>query len=253
MGNKNAKFMSTVVIGESRYRTFPNEYPTSEMAENAVAKLALEALKKTGDSSSVLTPPMSPSGDAANDDLSQMVDRIWSLVKEKPNGVFSTQIGVEYKRKFNEELPQGWPERIGQNAKIKVEPGVGNGMFIVLPNDQPVETIPTSKVTMPQMNNNNNVKQEQIITESNGKTTNGTTGVSKNGLPNFVFPDEETEFWNVYITCVMSTTCVYLRLLGDQHSALFDDLATEMEMFYFNEKEFPPVSDPKVMEKRKTM
>ena len=46
----------------------------------------------------------------------------------------------------------------------------------------------------------------------------------------------------------MSTfsTSVFLRLLGDDYSTKFDNLATEMEMHYFNEEEFPSVAQPKV-------
>merc|ERR1719175_563634 len=50
--------------------------------------------------------------------------------------------------------------------------------------------------------------------------------------------------WDVYVTWVNSTTNVRLRILGDNYSARFDELATNMELHYFEAEKMPPVERP---------
>ncbi len=45
-----------------------------------------------------------------------------------------------------------------------------------------------------------------------------------------------------------SSTSVFLRLLGEEYSAQYENLVTEMEMHYFNENDFPSVLQPQVCE-----
>ena len=71
----------------------------------------------------------------------RVVQRIVELVGSRTNGVWSTQIEVEYGRKFKgETLPEKWPaalERLDASmAKLRVDrpiPG-DNGRCIILPN-----------------------------------------------------------------------------------------------------------------------
>ena len=48
------------------------------------------------------------------------------------------------------------------------------------------------------------------------------------------------------MTHVHSTMNVCLRLLGDEYSARFDDLVTNMELHYFNADKMPSVFNPTV-------
>merc|ERR1719376_1215648 len=57
----------------------------------------------------------------------------------------------------------------------------------------------------------------------------------------------EDPYWNVYITCVHSTTNVGLRLLGDSYSTEFDDLVTNMELHYFEWDKMPAITQPIVL------
>ena len=54
------------------------------------------------------------------------------------------------------------------------------------------------------------------------------------------------DFWDVYITNVNSTVNVFLRLLGPEYSEKFENLATDMELHYFNEAAIPAVAKPEV-------
>ena len=67
---------------------------------------------------------------------------------------------------------------------------------------------------------------------------------SQNKPPTLLIPEEE--LWDVYVTHVHSTMNVCLRLLGDDYSAKFDDLVTNMELHYFNTDTMPSVLIPTV-------
>ena len=66
----------------------------------------------------------------------------------------------------------------------------------------------------------------------------------QNKPPSLLMPEEE--LWDVYVTHVHSTMNVCLRLLGDEYSAKFDDLVTNMELHYFNADTMPSVLVPTV-------
>lgn len=68
-----------------------------------------------------------------------------------------------------------------------------------------------------------------------------------NSLPPISLPQDNQ--WNVYITSINSTTNVFLRLLGDEYSQKFDNLATDMELFYFHDTKMEPVSQPEVKQR----
>ena len=44
--------------------------------------------------------------------IEPLVDIILDLVGKRSNGVWSTQIEVECKRKYNKNLPDKWPDKI---------------------------------------------------------------------------------------------------------------------------------------------
>ena len=95
----------------------------------------------------------------------RVVQRIVELVGSRTNGVWSTQIEVEYSRKFKgESLPEKWPaalERLEDSmAKLRVDrpiPG-DNGRCIILPKLHPssggdalaVDTVAVKAVKTPQ-------------------------------------------------------------------------------------------------------
>ena len=62
--------------------------------------------------------------------------------------------------------------------------------------------------------------------------------------PTLQIPEEE--LWDVYVTHVHSTMNACLRLLGDEYSTRFDDLVTNMELYYFNADTMTSVSSPTV-------
>ena len=51
-----------------------------------------------------------------NADMKKYIDRIFELVGTRTNGVWSTQIDVEYSRMYKEKLPEKWPDQVENNA-----------------------------------------------------------------------------------------------------------------------------------------
>ena len=243
-GKTVKKYICTVKVHEKSYRTFPDEYPTSEMAEEAAAKIACNKLNITRQtlSSNGVSNTDNDYGTWTNgvtcDNLSSIIDRIVKLVGTRTNGVWSTQIEVEYSRQFKgEKLPDNWPEKIEKNSygqlKLRIDRPIQDfDRCIVLPNLQPV----TEEISANDMNN------LSITEEPTKSSVNDQAKPPALALP-------QDAFWNVYVTCVHSTMNVGLRLLGDAYSSEFDDLVTNMELHYFEWEKMPPITQPVVVGK----
>ena len=104
--------------------------------------------------------------------------------------------------------------------------------------------IPTSLTPSPEIKSTaQNLLATKVACErpSPGSILNSTIQTKP---PALELPDEE--LWDVYVTHVHSTMNVCLRLLGDEYSARFDDLVTNMELHYFNTDKMPSVFNPTV-------
>ena len=148
--------------------------------------------------------------DIQNEDaIESYVDRIFELVGNRTNGVWSTQIDVEYKKKYQKSLPDKWPSKIESSQegsqKLRVDEPI-NGRYIIYPIiTESNEEIPESK-PVNQQNNEKNV---------NSNNSN-TIEPKKSRPPKLKLPEDAN--WDVYITCVHSTMNVCLRILGDAYS-----------------------------------
>merc|ERR1719328_59643 len=147
------RFISTVKVHDKNYQTFPQDFATSDAAEEAAAKLACiqlninkaslggsgeinsnkcepmtsQATSENPISSAIgndtdfgdwMPPPKDTENDSSDDNdteelkMIQYIDRIIQLVGKRSNGVWSTQIDVEYSQTFHERLPDNWTENI---------------------------------------------------------------------------------------------------------------------------------------------
>ena len=109
--------------------------------------------------------------DIQNEDaIEPYVDRIFELVGNRMNGVWSTQIDVEYKRKFQKSLPDKWPEKIESSKesskKLRVDQPI-MGRYIIYPNLNNEETN-SADVTTEQ----NNSKNTEVVKTQNNSTVN---------------------------------------------------------------------------------
>ena len=152
--------------------------------------------------------------DIQNEDaIESYVDRIFELVGNRTNGVWSTQIDVEYKKKYQKSLPDKWPSKIESSQegsqKLRVDEPI-NGRYIIYPIiTESNEEIPESKP----VNQQNN---EKNVNSNNSNTTTSKLEPKKSRPPKLKLPEDAN--WDVYITCVHSTMNVCLRILGDAYS-----------------------------------
>ena len=346
-GTKNYKsskpmkrYISTVKVNGKNYQTFPEDFATSEAAEEAAAKLACIQLnidestvfsegdttnkhvevmaEDTKEMGSATRSPLRPNDtdfgewiSPANDhktnsqndlnetnenNMHKYVDRILQLVGARTNGVWSTQIDIEYSQSFDDKLPDKWPDKIEKleygQMRLRVDRPIP-GRCIILPNleyklpeiskdsDHVIQTYSTgnnSKLTSPEnvpekvptsirntsssLHQNLNPAISPSLTPSPAikstaqnlhETKVACEGPSPGSIlssksqtkpPTLEVPDDE--LWDVYVTHVHSTMNVCLRLLGDEYSARFDDLVTNMELHYFNTDKMPSVFNPTV-------
>ena len=168
-GKKVTKFVSTVKVGEQSFQTFPNSYSTKEQAEEAASSFAISKLNisvnqltlvnssnsnSSSNNNSVMSmpighfeDPLAAAASAANNstenqalsdqDIEPLIDKIYELVGNRYNGVWSTQIDVEYKRKYGgKTLPEKWPVLIEKSEKASVKLRVDmpiEGRYIIYP------------------------------------------------------------------------------------------------------------------------
>lgn len=75
-------------------------------------------------------PPTQPQ------DIEPLIDKIYGLVGNRYNGVWSTQVDVEFKRKYGKTLPEKWPVLIEPSEKASKKLRVDNpiaGRYIIYP------------------------------------------------------------------------------------------------------------------------
>lgn len=53
-------------------------------------------------------------------------------------------------------------------------------------------------------------------------------------------------YWDIYVTFIEDLSSIHFRLIGDNYSNAYDDLVTEMELYYMEDKNMSPVSQPKI-------
>ena len=70
----------------------------------------------------------------SEDAIESYVDRTFELVGNLTNGVWSTQIDVKYKKKYQKSLPDKWPSKIESSQegsqKLRVDKPT-NGRYII--------------------------------------------------------------------------------------------------------------------------
>ena len=278
----NKKYVSTVIVGGNasdgggghRFKTYPNEFPSAAMAEDAASKAALDALP----SSTPKHPPSSANAKAPESakqplvnghakmsngavdtrDLSQLLERVVSLVGDRTNGIWTTRIEVEYKERWKSDVPERWISAVIKDGRVEVDEPIP-GRYIMKPSfkvQQKQEEKPTpgatSSATTPTSANAVPVRSEPQQPNapkvskpvSNGSTPAAASAVTQPRPPPITYPKEDV--WDVYITNVYSTVNVWLRFLNDEYQSSFDDLVTEMELFFFDYEKMPTVDQPQI-------
>ena len=261
----NKKYVSTVIVGGNasdgggghRFKTYPNEFPSAAMAEDAASKAALDALPSAAKPSNnnskapleasakqpVVNGHAKMSNGSVETDLSQMLERVVSLVGDRTNGIWTTRIEVEYKERWKCDVPERWISAVIKDGRVEVDEPI-QGRYIMKPSfkvqqkqdEKPAAHVMTSSGDAPA-----NVKAAPVRSDpqqpnapkitrpvANGSTPAAASAVTQPRPPPITYPKEDV--WDVYITNVYSTVNVWLRFLNDEYQSSFDDLVTEMEL-----------------------
>jgi len=208
------RYMATITVEGTQFKTYPQTYGTEAEAEEAVAQKVVKELGilSGGEGGAV----------AETTDPSLYAKRVVELIGNRLNGVWSTQIEKQYSDKYDEKLPSLWLEEVESMYMIRVEsPIPGSGRYIVFPYTPP---------------NPNNDLQVIVLKEVS-------VGVQR--PPQLLQPPSD-EYWDVYVTFVRSTTKVSLRFIGEEFSEKFEDMSTSMELCYYDMADIPKIKEPEI-------
>eukprot|EP00095_Tigriopus_kingsejongensis_P000637 maker-scaffold275_size226830-snap-gene-1.31 protein:Tk00637 transcript:maker-scaffold275_size226830-snap-gene-1.31-mRNA-1 annotation:"tdrd7" len=250
------KFISTAIVKEQRFQTFPHEFITPELAEDAASKLALDNLSLEGrlNHGGSKGPPKSPNQSSARSVTTRksgtdhgrgciddaLIDQVFEIVTS-PNGVWSTEIDKEYAKIYNKALPKTWPVLLQEftstqpGCKLKVDTPIPD-RYIICRNaptecDEHTPVRPVSGHDQSTKGEGSNLAPKELVNVPSD-------GPNKEKKPPAVPPPiayPSDDFWDVYVTNVNSTVNVFLRLLGKDYSEKYEALVTDMELFYYND------------------
>lgn len=204
-------FFSTVMLNLQKFTSYPTEKLSKETAEQEAAKCALEDLKANLKGKDVDLK-------ISSDDC--IPRRILDLVSGKLNGLWADHIATKYEEKFNEKLPPNWENCIADNGNFSVE-RISGSKCIIYPKPSADEYRSVASVS--------DNSEESAPSEASTSSTPSQTLLT-NAL---TVPSDK--FWNVYITNVHSTADIWIRLIGEEYSEKYENLATDMELHYMGD------------------
>ncbi|KAK3931792.1 Tudor domain-containing protein 7 [Frankliniella fusca] len=235
-------FIAKLKIGDNLlFSSFPDEKGTCEEAQEFVAKLACDELR--------CRP-------RATDDVDDVIvsERVFKIVERKPNGMVESGIVKEYENIYNSSLPISWLEVIADSPRFTVEQTLNGRNAIVYPNlniqDQvsqeipvtmPVATVETQSTSSPEPILSNGNVLHNFLPKKMCKDMNANTVPCS--LPKLVLPVPKDGTWDVFV-CSSSDSGVWVRFIGDEYDAKYNDLITDLEIKMFSSSE--PVTDPVV-------
>ncbi|XP_069687013.1 tudor domain-containing protein 7 isoform X2 [Periplaneta americana] len=209
MSGEGTFYSCFVKIDEFRISSYPDERLSPASAMQLAAKRALEELKKL--SSSV--------GGSATQDKNIIMSRISHIVGGHRSGIWSTQIPIDYHNLYNETLPDDWLQIMARCPLVVLEHVAGN-RIIVSPNwpASPTEVSSPTTVT-------------PTVETPHGRPSLSPIGPA---IPETITLPQ-ADAWDVFVTCGKSTDEVWARLIGEEYSVKYENLATDMEMFYLGQ------------------
>ncbi|KYM99296.1 PREDICTED: tudor domain-containing protein 7 isoform X2 [Cyphomyrmex costatus] len=196
---------ASVKAGEHTFHTYPEDAATEEEAEKMAARLALRHFAKESMSSEVTTV-----------DTKLIKKRILNIITTHHSGVFMHLLPEYYNEQYGEALPHNWQTIIEDCIDINQEKGVGDSMILCLhsPTLKRLDSNSASK----------NIPENILLT--NKKIQLNPIGPA---TPT-VLPVPEALIWQVYVTYVVNTVEIWVRL-GDDNNE-FVDMTNEMTSYY---------------------
>ncbi|XP_066990756.1 tudor domain-containing protein 7B isoform X4 [Macrobrachium rosenbergii] len=268
-GKKTQHWVSVVNINGTSVSSYPGEYTNVQEAEEEVARKALEVLKQQEETKYPVTG-----------DLKTSIDRVEKILSCETDGVVWLDLVQNlYKENYHEVLPDTWAkevEKYNKENKIKYGVVVDNPVLdrwtVQLKQQEAPKTTPyftqpaESEVTSAMYENfrqqyitsaySQETEQEmQSIhypSQDNMNIVNGICGMNimetKEPEESELLPSLElplTNYWDIYVTYIEDLSRVHFRLIGENYNGAYEDMITEMELYYMEDKNKSQVSEPK--------
>ncbi|XP_046745961.1 tudor domain-containing protein 7 isoform X2 [Diprion similis] len=214
-------FYCRVKIGLYSWTSYPEEIATSEEATRVVAAKALHELLQ-------INGPLSSLTETTNKNL--VKDRVVTIVAEHPNGVFMHQIPKYYQEQFKENLPEDWEKIIVETSDIFKEKGAHDSTILCLP------------YSSPRSKHRNSNSVAEAISPRVEKIELNPIGPP---VPGVLKPPVD-EYWDLCVTCVLDTTDIWARLIGEEYSERVESMLNELESYYQKVSTVPGVRDIEV-------
>ncbi|KAG8224643.1 hypothetical protein J437_LFUL003077 [Ladona fulva] len=224
--SKAKQIVCSIKIGvEHGFSSYPTECKTEEEAIEVASQTALEALQKIygilGESLPVTK------------DENLIASRVALMLDDHPNGLWSSQVPADYREIHKETLPEGWLDILRTSPLITIDHAAHN-RFILLPNRSSSArgcSTPSSTTSSGIMDDSLN-KLEDLSLKSENQATEPSNDEAVTTMGQLNLPEDEC--WNVFVSYATSTSNVWIRLIGEEYSALYDEMAADMELFYMS-------------------
>lgn len=196
-----ASFLCKVTVEKKSYSTYPEQFPTPREAEEESAKIAFASLQNLEE-----RPVL-----RVSDNEYTVICRIRDIIAGKTNGIISKSIPGDYKKNYNEELPKNWLDLVKMHtAYFKVDE-IDASRAIIVP-----------------------IKSESLMTRSLSEVSDdckSTDSGCSTHTPDIVLPDY-SDTWDVYISHATSAVDVYIRIIGENYSEKYEEMANDMDLHY---------------------
>ncbi|KAK4298176.1 hypothetical protein Pmani_029459 [Petrolisthes manimaculis] len=259
-GKKSKFILCTVQIGKLKVSSYPEEYTSRQAAEEYVSKKALQEVQKMAQELTKQTLPVTCSA-------AIYTPRIRLVVENASGGkvpLWQSRVEELYCETHKESLPQGWVEEVMARAEevgLLVETPCDQRYMFSLPMQTP--SAPLQDVERPSSQSsstaddcgskdiNGYASDHSSLTTSEGAEGGGEE-IEEQGLvsevdsrlPPLILPPGP--YWDVFIMYIEDTNAIFLRILGEKYSEAYDDLLTDLELHYMEEKNLNPVEVPTV-------
>ncbi|XP_076069897.1 tudor domain-containing protein 7-like isoform X2 [Oratosquilla oratoria] len=252
-GQRSQHWVSTLIVGDKKFNSYPEEKSKAEEAEEVVAKKALEHLELLRSSSPL----------PVTHDFMLSLKRVKELISSQSNGVWWQHVKEKYEAAYQETLPYDWCQKVVHQKPCLLD--VNNpkeGLWIVNANHSEQESPTLFEDTSQSLLNTEddgspvpriNLAPVHLSTSNNSSPRSASisprSNTSAEGLENDVLLPPplklpEDKFWDVYISYIQSCDDVRFRLIGDEYSVAYESLVTDMELHYMEEKNRIPVTKP---------
>jgi len=159
------------------------------------------------------------------------MERIFSLVKDQPSGIYDTAVSAAYRDQFREELPSQWLDSVKSDERFTVDMfAVSNKTLnIIFPNKSfaPVSVatpMTTTPAALP-------VQTSQASFPMASDTDNA---VGENTIPDPETPPTDPNFFDVYVSAAVSPSNFWIQpyLQVNNEQAPFKQFEMQMKSFY---------------------